>query len=66
MNEVIRELDEAHDLLCHAASLLDSTNDWIAADILLTLEGMIDTLGDRVSELRAIRKAVRGVRNDNT
>jgi hypothetical protein len=31
---------------------------------LVTLEGMIDDLGERVTELRTIREAVKGVRND--
>ena len=60
------EIDSALDALCHAAAKLGSTNDWIAASALMTLEGMIDDLGERVTELRAIRKAVKGVRNDNS
>ena len=63
-NREIMELDGAFDDLCHAAAKLGSTNDWVAADILVTLEGMIDNLGERVTELRAIRKAVKEVRND--
>ena len=60
----IMEIDSALDALCHAAAKLGSTDDWIAAAALMTLEGMIDDLGERVTELRAIRTAVKGVRND--
>lgn len=62
----IMEIDSALDALCHAAAKLGSTDDWIAAAALMTLEGMIDDLGERVTELRAIRTAVRGVRNDHS
>jgi len=59
----IMELDGALDSLCHAAAKLGSTNDWIAAAALVTLEGMVDDLGERVTELRAIRKAVKEVQD---
>ena len=62
----IMEIDSALDALCHAAAKLGSTDDWIAAAALMTLEGMIDDLGERVTELRAIRTAVKGVRNDHS
>ena len=65
-NKDIMELDGALDDLCHAAAKLGDANDWVGASVLVTLEGMIDDLGQRVAELRAIRKAVRGVRNDNS
>ena len=64
-NRDIMEIDSALDALCHAAAKLGSTNDWIAAAALVTLEGMIDDLGERVAELRAIRKAVKEVRKDD-
>jgi hypothetical protein len=64
-NRDIMELDGALDDLCHAAAKLGSTNDWVAAAVLVTLEGMIDDLGERVAELRAIRKAVKEVRKDD-
>ena len=63
-NRDIIEIDSALDALCHAAAKLGSTNDWIEAAALVTLEGMIDDLGERVTELRTIREAVKGVRND--
>jgi hypothetical protein len=59
----IMEIDSALDALCHAAAKLGSTNDWIAAAALVTLEGMVDDLGERVTELRAIRKAVKEVQD---
>jgi len=59
----IMELDGALDSLCHAAAKLGSTNDWVAAAVLVTLEGMVDDLGERVTELRAIRKAVKEVQD---
>ena len=62
-NRDIMELDGALDDLCHAAAKLGSTNDWVAAAVLVTLERMIDDLGERVAELRAIRKAVKEVRD---
>ena len=62
-NRDIMELDGALDSLCHAANKLGSTDDWIARAMLVTLEGMIDDLGERVTELRAIRKAVREVQD---
>ena len=64
INRDIMELDGALDQLCYAANKLGSSNDWIASAILVTLEGMIDDLGERVAELRAIRKAVREVQKD--
>ena len=64
INRDIMELDGALDSLCHAANKLDSTNDWVAASILITLEGMIDDLGERVTELRGIRDAVKEVRGE--
>ena len=63
-NRDIMEIDSALDALCHAAAKLGSTNDWIASAALVTLEGMIDDLGERVTELRTIREEVKGVRND--
>lgn len=63
-NREIMELDGALDSLCHAANKLGSTNDWVAASILVTLEGMIDDLGERVTELRGIRDAVKEVRGE--
>ena len=62
-NRDIMELDGALDELCHAANKLGSTNDWVARAMLVTLEGMIDDLGERVTELRNIRKAVREVQD---
>ncbi len=62
INREIMELDGALDSLAYAANKLGDSDDWVAAAILVTLEGMIDDLGERVTELRAIRKAVREVK----
>ena len=64
INKDIMELDGALDSLCHAAAKLGTANDWVGAAVLVTLEGMIDDLGERVAELRAIRNAVKGVRGE--
>ena len=64
INREIMELDGALDSLAHAAAKLGSTNDWVAEAMLVTLEGIIDDLGERVTELRAIRKAVKEVRGE--
>ena len=64
INKDSMELDGALDSLCYAANKLGDSNDWVAAAVLVTLEGMIDDLGERVAELRAIRKAVKEVRGE--
>ncbi len=63
-NRDIMELAGSLDELCHAAAKLGDAEDWVGKAILVTLEGMIDDLGLRVTELRAIRKAVREVRGE--
>ena len=63
-NRDIMELASALDSLCHAAAKLGDSEDWVGKAILVTLEGMIDDLGLRVTELRAIRKAVNDVRKE--
>ena len=64
MNELIidiKKLDRALDAMCYAASELGQSTDWVGAAALVTLEGMIDDLGERVTELRAIRKAMEDI-----
>ena len=61
----IKNLDRALDAMCQAANELGESTDWVGASILMTLEGMIDDLGERVTELRLIEKAVKGVRKDD-
>ena len=64
VNRDIMELASALDSLSHAAAKLGDAEDWVGKAILVTLEGMIDDLGLRVTELRAIRKAVSDVRKE--
>lgn len=64
MNELvfnIKKLDRALDAMCQAASELGQSTDWVGSAQLVTLEGMIDDLGERVTELRAIRKAMEDI-----
>ena len=64
MNELrsnIKRLDRALDAMCQAASELGQATDWVGSAQLVTLEGMIDDLGERVTELRAIRKAMEDI-----
>ena len=58
----IKHLDLALDAMCQAANELGESTDWVGTAQLVTLEGMIDDLGERVTELRAIGKAVEEVR----
>ena len=64
MNELrnnIKRLDRALDAMCQAASELSQADDWVGAAQLVTLEGMIDDLGERVTELRNIRKVMEDI-----
>ncbi len=61
----IKHLDRALDALCQGANELGQSTDWVGSAVLVTLEGMIDDLGERVTELRLIEKAVKGVRKDD-
>lgn len=54
----IKHLDRALDALCQAAFELSESNDWVGAAALVPLEGIIDDLGERVTELRGIRDTV--------
>jgi len=57
----IKKIDRALDAMCQAASELGQSTDWVGSAALVTLEGMIDDLGERVTELRAIRKAMEDI-----
>ncbi len=61
----IKHLDRALDALCQAANELGESTDWVGSAVLVTLEDMIDDLGERVTELRLIGKAVKEVRGDD-
>ena len=54
----IKRLDRALDAMCQAAAEIGESTDWVGNAALVTLEGMIDDLGQRVTELRAIRDAM--------
>lgn len=58
----IRHLDNALDAMCQAASELGESTDWVGTAQLVALEGMIDDLGERVTELRFIGKVCQEVR----
>jgi hypothetical protein len=61
----IKHLDNALDSMCQAANELGESTDWVGRAVLVTLEGMIDDLGERVTELRLIAKAVKEVSKDD-
>ena len=54
----IKHLDKACDALAQAAYDLAQTDDWVAAAALVTLEGILDDMCERVTELREIRDVV--------
>ena len=54
----IKHLDKACDALAQAAYDLAQTDDWVAAAALVPLEGILDDLCERVTELREIRDVV--------
>ena len=54
----IKHLDKACDALAQAAYDLAQTDDWVAQAALVTLEGILDDMCDRVTELREIRDVV--------
>jgi len=58
----IKHLDLALDAMCQAANELGESTDWVGTAQLVTLEGMIDDLGERVTELRFIGKVCQEVR----
>ena len=58
----IKHLDRALDAMCQAANELGESTDWVGTAQLVTLEGMIDDLGERVTELRLIGKVCQEVR----
>ena len=59
----IKHLDKACDALAQACYDMSQTDDWVAHAALVTLEGMLDDLCERVTELRNIKRAVEEVRN---
>ena len=51
----IKRLDRALDAMCQAAAELGQSDDSLGAAALVTLENMIDDLGERVTDLRTMR-----------
>ena len=67
MNELandIKRLDRALDAMCQAAAELGQSTDWVGSAALVTLEGMIDDLGERVTELRGIRDTMNKLKEE--
>lgn len=60
----IKHIDRALDKMAEAAFNMHETNDWVAHAALVTLEGMMDDLGDRLVELRNIRDVMDKIRRD--
>ena len=60
----IKHLDRALDAMCQAAAEIGESTDWVGHAALVTLEGMIDDLGERVTELRAIRDTMEKMSNE--
>lgn len=60
----IRYLNNTCDKLAQACFDISQTNDWVAHAALVTLEGMLDDLGDRVEELRGIKQAMDQLRKE--
>jgi hypothetical protein len=54
----IKHLDKACDALAQACFEMAQTDDWVAAAALVPLEGILDDLCERVTELREIRDVV--------
>ena len=54
----IKHLDKACDALAQACYDIAQTDDWVAAAALVTLEGILDDMCERVTELRNIRDVV--------
>ena len=55
----IKHLDRACDTMAQACYELAQANDYVAKAALVTLEGILDDMCDRVTELRAIRDTIK-------
>ena len=63
-NRNIKHLDKACDALAQAAYDMAQTDDWVAQAALVTLEGILDDMGERVTELRGIRDVMQRMKED--
>ena len=61
----IRHLDKACDALAQACYDIAQTDNWVAAAALVTLEGILDDLCERVTELRTIRDVMQRMKEEN-
>jgi hypothetical protein len=61
----IKHLDKACDALAQACFEMAQTDDWVAAAALVPLEGILDDLCERVTELREIRDVVQRFSEEN-
>ena len=59
----IKHLDKACDSLAEACYAIAQTDDWVAQAALVTLEGILDDLCERVTELREIRDVMRRMKD---
>jgi hypothetical protein len=60
----MKMIDGVCDDLANACWKIAQTNDWVANAALVTLEGMLDDLGERYSELRGIQHAMDKLREE--
>jgi hypothetical protein len=60
----IKNIDKACDALAQACYDLSQTDDWVATAALVPLEGILDDMCERVTELREIRDVVRRFSED--
>lgn len=59
----IKHLDKACDSLAEACYAISQTDDWVAQAALVTLEGILDDLCERVTELREIRDVMQRMKD---
>lgn len=60
IDKSIKHLDRVCDALAQAAFDLSQSKDYQAAAALVTVEQILDDMGDRLTELRGLRKTVKG------
>ena len=64
-NRNIKHLDKACDALAQAAYDMSQTDDWVAQAALVTLEGILDDMCERVTELRGIRDVMQRMKEES-
>ena len=60
----IKHLDKACDALAQACYDMGQTDDWVALAALVPLEGILDDLCERVTELRSIRDVMQRMKEE--